>query len=996
MPILTRSNFQAHPFHLVSPSPWPLYTSLSLFTLTTSAVTTIHGFYSAAYWLICGFTLLLASMFFWFRDVISEGTYLGNHTLAVQKGLNMGVGLFIVSEALFFLAIFWAYFHSALSPTVELGGQWPPIGIEAINAFELPLFNTVLLLASGVTITYCHHSIIKGYRNGALYGGLFTIVLALVFTAFQGIEYSVSSFTLTDGAYGSCCAPQGYNNLCSETASIIGLILNLDRDCITLPLNRLITCLEGIAGVKSWTTSILFKDDRPASSVWYVQANKLDTLKCHIPRGVGLNCLQLYVILRLVNTIDRGAENAYTTSPRFNQCKGLRHTNGVIVLLRDLTASSNTMLLHTRGRSFHTRGRNEKILPGLKGKQLLLEESYNQSLQVKKDVSEAGPLRKTVKKISLDTLVKKDLQSYINKRGQYNGLINLLSKPEFLIACYEEIKGKPGNMTRGTTDITLDGISSKWFEKIGGKLKDGSYQFSPARMVLIPKANGKSRPLGINSPREKVIQKAIQAILEKIWEEIFLNTSHGFRPNRSTHTALQDLYLHGNNYSWVIQGDISGCFDNIPHNIIMERLGKIILCEKTLQLVYKTLKAGYIDPETDKLVRSYKGTPQGSVLSPLLSNIVLHELDRYMQRVKSDFEIGTRRSRKPSKEYERLNNSKRYAKTIAERRNILAKMRKMKSVDVMDPNYKRLLYVRYADDFVILIIGNNQEAINIKNGVKDILVNKCGLELNPQKTEITNLNTGFKFLGAVCRKTKNHSHVTYHERNKSAKITPKLMVFADSEKITRKLVAGKIAVWKGSTIRATSLKSLINLDHADIVQFYNSKLRGLLNYYSFAGNYSRLAWFAWIFKSSCALTLALKHKMRSQKKAFNKFGKHLTCPETGISIMNPGSFLVKHDYKKKVIEEKNLDFLNISWAGKLTKSNINQGCTICGSTNEVEMHHLRRVADVRAKIKTGKSTFALWSGASKRKQIPLCKYHHNLYHQGELNHSDIKKISDFY
>lgn len=204
MPILTRSNFQAHPFHLVSPSPWPLYTSLSLFTLTTSAVTTIHGFYSAAYWLICGFTLLLASMFFWFRDVISEGTYLGNHTLAVQKGLNMGVGLFIVSEALFFLAIFWAYFHSALSPTVELGGQWPPIGIEAINAFELPLFNTVLLLASGVTITYCHHSIIKGYRNGALYGGLFTIVLALVFTAFQGIEYSVSSFTLTDGAYGSC------------------------------------------------------------------------------------------------------------------------------------------------------------------------------------------------------------------------------------------------------------------------------------------------------------------------------------------------------------------------------------------------------------------------------------------------------------------------------------------------------------------------------------------------------------------------------------------------------------------------------------------------------------------------------------------------------------------------------------------------------------------------------------------------------------------------
>lgn len=124
--------------------------------------------------------------------------------MAVQKGLNIGVALFITSEALFFLAIFWAYFHSALSPTVELGAQWPPLGIEAINAFELPLLNTVILLASGVTITYCHHSLIEGKRNSALYGVIYTVILALIFTAFQGLEYSVSSFTLSDGAFGSC------------------------------------------------------------------------------------------------------------------------------------------------------------------------------------------------------------------------------------------------------------------------------------------------------------------------------------------------------------------------------------------------------------------------------------------------------------------------------------------------------------------------------------------------------------------------------------------------------------------------------------------------------------------------------------------------------------------------------------------------------------------------------------------------------------------------
>ncbi len=201
---ITRSTFQAHPFHLVSPSPWPLYTCISLLTLTTSGVLSMHSFNNAEYFLTLAFVLLVSSMSFWFRDVISEGTYLGNHTLAVQRGLNMGVGLFIVSEALFFLAIFWTFFHSALSPTIELGAQWPPMGIEAINPFELPLLNTVILLSSGVTVTYAHHSLIQGDRFGTLYGLLATVILAVIFTGFQGIEYTVSSFTITDGSFGSC------------------------------------------------------------------------------------------------------------------------------------------------------------------------------------------------------------------------------------------------------------------------------------------------------------------------------------------------------------------------------------------------------------------------------------------------------------------------------------------------------------------------------------------------------------------------------------------------------------------------------------------------------------------------------------------------------------------------------------------------------------------------------------------------------------------------
>jgi cytochrome c oxidase subunit 3 len=201
---LVRSDFQGHPFHLVSPSPWPINTCISLLSLTCSTVFTFHNFDFAGYFIFLSFICLISSMSFWFRDIISEGTYLGNHTLSVQRGLNMGVGLFIISEALFFLAIFWGFFHSALSPTVEVGASWPPAGMEAINPFELPLLNTIILLSSGISVTYSHHSLIEGNRKGALNGLVFTGLLAIVFTYFQGVEYTVSSFTLADGIFGSC------------------------------------------------------------------------------------------------------------------------------------------------------------------------------------------------------------------------------------------------------------------------------------------------------------------------------------------------------------------------------------------------------------------------------------------------------------------------------------------------------------------------------------------------------------------------------------------------------------------------------------------------------------------------------------------------------------------------------------------------------------------------------------------------------------------------
>jgi len=206
--VMLPTQFQAQPFHLVTPSPWPLLTSFAMLILTVGGVMYFNGYatplgLSPLSLVILGFLATSGAMTLWFRDVITEGTFLGDHTFPVQKGITLGVALFIISEVFFFLSIFWAFFHSSLSPTVELGAQWPPVGIPTINPFELPLLNTVLLLSSGATVTYAHHSLIQGNRRGAILGTILTLVLATLFTICQGIEYSNAGFTIADGVYGS-------------------------------------------------------------------------------------------------------------------------------------------------------------------------------------------------------------------------------------------------------------------------------------------------------------------------------------------------------------------------------------------------------------------------------------------------------------------------------------------------------------------------------------------------------------------------------------------------------------------------------------------------------------------------------------------------------------------------------------------------------------------------------------------------------------------------
>jgi cytochrome c oxidase subunit 3 len=199
----TISKFQFFPFHLVDPSPWPILLSFSLLNLTIGAVAYMHGFTYGGYILTLGFILTTYGMILWFRDVIIEATYLGHHTKEVKNGIMMGVLLFIVSEIFAFLSVFWAFFHSSLTPAIEIGGTWPPLGITPLDPFAIPLLNTFLLLSSGAFITYGHHALIAGNRKGAIDGVILTIILAILFTGLQYFEYSEAGFTMSDGVYGS-------------------------------------------------------------------------------------------------------------------------------------------------------------------------------------------------------------------------------------------------------------------------------------------------------------------------------------------------------------------------------------------------------------------------------------------------------------------------------------------------------------------------------------------------------------------------------------------------------------------------------------------------------------------------------------------------------------------------------------------------------------------------------------------------------------------------
>ncbi|MBV9256813.1 MAG: group II intron reverse transcriptase domain-containing protein, partial [Ktedonobacteraceae bacterium] len=326
-------------------------------------------------------------------------------------------------------------------------------------------------------------------------------------------------------------------------------------------------------------------------------------------------------------------------------------------------------------------------------------------------------------------------------------LYRLMFKPELYILAYERIKSKPGNMTPGTDQETIDGFGMDEINKLIEEMRTEKYQPNPVRRALIPKSNGKMRKLGIPSARDKIVQEVVRLILEAIYDSphgaYFKDSSHGFRRSRSCHSALKDIQGKWSGTTWFLEGDIKACFDDINHEILVNIMRKKIKDERFLNLIWKFLNAGYQDLDESRK-DSLAGTPQGGIVSPILANIYLHELDEYVEQLQKELSKGD--LRRPNPEYRSLQKRRQYlAKTgridTREYKELGVQMRKLPSLDPKDPNFVRVRYVRYADDWIVGITGPKHLAEEIKEKVRQFLKARLDLTLSEEKTAITNART---------------------------------------------------------------------------------------------------------------------------------------------------------------------------------------------------------------------------------------------------------------
>lgn len=550
---------------------------------------------------------------------------------------------------------------------------------------------------------------------------------------------------------------------------------------------------------------------------------------------------------------------------------------------------------------------------------------------------------------------------------KYERLYRYLFSEEMFAVAYQRIYAKQGNMTPGTDGKTIDEMSLERIERLIVSLKDESYQPHPARRVYIPKKNGKKRPLGIPSFEDKLVQEVVRLLLEAIYEGHFEGTSHGFRPHRSCHTALGMIQKSFAGAKWFIEGDIKGFFDNIDHNVLISILRERISDERFLRLIRKFLNAGYV--EDWKYNKTYSGTPQGGIISPILANIYLDKFDKYIKEYAAKFRKGDRRSINP--EYWRLNNKKnrlkqKLQKTSDEqmRKSYLYEIAQLSKQmlstphkDAMDADFRRLQYVRYADDFLISVIGSKSECETIKADITQFMREQLKLELSDEKTLITHAQDKAKFLGyeIFIRKSdavkRNRDGVLKRDFNGAVVLTLNSAVI--QKKLTEynalevRNIDGKDIWWSKPRRYMTPMKP------EDILAQYNAEIRGLYNYYSLAANVSKeCASFAFIMKMSMLKTLGwkLNTSARKVRQKYQK-DKDFVIPYNDAKGKQKYRVFYNEGFKKRnaqfdVDYDKLPQTMYVPYPSLVERLKDGR-CELCGKDGKVVMHHVRTLTKLK-------------------------------------------------
>ena len=554
---------------------------------------------------------------------------------------------------------------------------------------------------------------------------------------------------------------------------------------------------------------------------------------------------------------------------------------------------------------------------------------------------------------------------------RFERLYRILFNEEMYYLAYQRIYAKPGNMTQGADGKTIDRMSLSRIEKLIASLKDESYSPQPSRRVHIPKKNGKTRPLGVPSFDDKLVQEVVRMVLEAIYEGHFEDTSHGFRPHRSCHTALNAVQKTFTGKKWFIEGDIKGFFDNVNHDILIDILKERISDERFIRLIRKFLKAGYL--EQWQFHGTYSGMPQGGIISPILANIYLDKLDKYMKEYASKFDKGDRG--RQQREYEVLTYQKRLvmrelktATNNVERKVLVNRLKEidktrsaMPCFDPMDGNFKRLKYVRYADDFLIGIIGSKEDAVKIKDDIKRFLADRLALELSDEKTLVTHTEKPAKFLGyeIMARRSMDHTRTRSGLQrrpwlgtivlNVSYETVLKRLQSYDAVRITQ--------VNRKETLKPSSRKYMVNRQDADILAQYNLELRGFYNYYSIADNISYWGWkFNYFMKYSMLKTLGRKHK-RTVGQILEKYrdGTDVVIPYKDNKgnekqrVWYNGGFRCKRF--TDIYEDNHYDNIpNTMYlpAPTLVERLKEKRCELCGKMGDLVMHHVRNINQLKA------------------------------------------------